>query len=57
MNKGELKVISPRDGSPAAAAGIKPGDLILAIDKGPTYELSLAEPSSNCAARPAARWS
>jgi carboxyl-terminal processing protease len=42
MNKGELKVISPRDGSPAAAAGIKPGDLILAIDKGPTYELSLA---------------
>jgi carboxyl-terminal processing protease len=43
LNKGELKVISPRDGSPAAAAGIKPGDLILAIDKGPTFELSLAE--------------
>lgn len=43
MDKGELKVISPRDGTPAAAAGIKPGDLILAIDKGPTFELSLAE--------------
>jgi carboxyl-terminal processing protease len=43
MNKGELKVISPRDGSAAAAAGIKPGDLILAIDKQPTYELTLAE--------------
>jgi carboxyl-terminal processing protease len=41
--KGELKVISPRDGSPAAAAGIKPGDLILGIDKEPTYELTLAE--------------
>ena len=43
LTKGELKVISPRDGSAAAAAGIEPGDLILAIDKGPTYELSLAE--------------
>ena len=43
LTKGELKVISPRDGSPAAAAGIKPGDLILAIDKEPTYELTLAE--------------
>ncbi len=43
LTKGELKVISPRDGSPAAAAGIKPGDLILAINKEPTYELTLAE--------------
>jgi carboxyl-terminal processing protease len=43
LAKGELKVISPRDGSPAATAGIKPGDLILAIDKEPTYELTLAE--------------
>ncbi|HEY1299407.1 MAG TPA: S41 family peptidase [Stellaceae bacterium] len=40
---GEPKVISPRDGSPAAEAGIKPGDLIFSIDKQPTYELSLAE--------------
>jgi carboxyl-terminal processing protease len=43
LDNGELKVISPRDGSPAAAAGIKPGDLIFAIDKAPTYELTLAE--------------
>ena len=41
--KGEVKVISPRDGSPAAEAGVKPGDLILAIDKEPTFELTLAE--------------
>jgi carboxyl-terminal processing protease len=41
--KGELKVISPRDGSPAAEAGLKPGDLILAIDKEPTYEMTLPE--------------
>ena len=40
---GQLKVISPRDGSPAAAAGLKPGDVILAIDKEPTYELTLSE--------------
>ena len=42
-DKGELRVISPRDGSPAAAAGVKPGDLILAIDKEPTFELTLVE--------------
>jgi carboxyl-terminal processing protease len=41
--KGEVKVISPRDGSPAAEAGLKPGDLILAIDKEPTYEMTLPE--------------
>jgi carboxyl-terminal processing protease len=43
IDNGELKVISPRDGSPAAAAGIEPGDLIFAIDKEPTYELTLAQ--------------
>ncbi|HEY3912080.1 MAG TPA: S41 family peptidase [Stellaceae bacterium] len=42
LDNGELRVISPRDGSPAAA-GIEPGDLIFAIDKVPTYELTLAE--------------
>jgi carboxyl-terminal processing protease len=41
--KGEVKVISPRDASPAAEAGMKPGDLILAIDKEPTYEMTLPE--------------
>jgi carboxyl-terminal processing protease len=43
LDKGELKVISPRDGSPAATAGIEPGDLIFSIDKEPIYELTLAE--------------
>jgi carboxyl-terminal processing protease len=37
------KVVSPRDGSPAAAADIKPGDLIFSIDKEPTYDLTLTE--------------
>jgi carboxyl-terminal processing protease len=41
--KGEVKVISPRDGSPAAQAGVKPGDLVLAIDKEPTFEMTLPE--------------
>jgi carboxyl-terminal processing protease len=43
MEDGQLKVISPRDGSPAAQAGIAPGDVIFAIDKEPTYDLTLGE--------------
>ncbi len=43
IDNGELKVISPRDGSPAAQAGIEPGDLIFAIGKEPTFELTLAQ--------------
>jgi carboxyl-terminal processing protease len=43
IDNGELKVISPRDGSPAAKAGIEPGDLVFAIDKEPTYELTFAQ--------------
>ncbi len=35
IENGQLKVIAPQDGSPAAQAGIKPGDLIYAIDKDP----------------------
>ena len=43
IDNGQLKVVSPRDGSPAAAAGIKPGDLIFTIDNEPTYDLTLGE--------------
>ncbi len=43
IENGQLKVISPRDGSPAAQAGIEPGDLISAIDKDPVYDLTLGE--------------
>ena len=42
MDNSIAKVVSPRDGSPAAAADIKPGDLIFSIDKEPTYDMTLA---------------
>jgi carboxyl-terminal processing protease len=38
-----LRVISVRDGSPAAKAGIRPGDFIRAIDKRSTKDISIYE--------------
>ncbi len=43
IENGQLKVISPEDGSPAARAGITPGDVIFSIDNEPTYDLTLGE--------------
>lgn len=39
----QAEIVSPLDGSPAAAAGIKPGDALFMIDKQPTYDMSLAD--------------
>jgi len=43
IRSGQLQVISPEDGSPAARAEIRPGDVILTIDKEPVYDLTLGE--------------
>jgi carboxyl-terminal processing protease len=40
-----LRVVSARDGSPAAKAGLRPGDLIRAIDNRPTRDMSAFEGS------------
>ncbi|MDD5098563.1 MAG: PDZ domain-containing protein, partial [Candidatus Pacebacteria bacterium] len=36
-----IKVISPIKGTPAEKAGLRPGDIILAVDKKPTSDLSI----------------
>ncbi|HEY2032379.1 MAG TPA: S41 family peptidase, partial [Rhizomicrobium sp.] len=43
MEDGLVKVISPIDDTPAAKAGIKPGDYIAAIDNTPVQGLSLGD--------------
>jgi carboxyl-terminal processing protease len=43
MENGLVKVISPIDDTPAARAGIKPGDLILMIDGAPVTDMTLSE--------------
>ncbi len=43
---GELRVISPIEGSPADKAGIRPRDRILAIDGAPALKLDLDEAAS-----------
>jgi carboxyl-terminal processing protease len=43
MENGFVKVISPIDDTPASRAGMKPGDLILSIDKAPVTDMTLSE--------------
>ncbi len=43
MKNGVLTVISPIDGTPAAKAGLKPGDIILMINNKATLDMSLDE--------------
>jgi carboxyl-terminal processing protease len=43
MENGLVKVISPIDDTPAAKAGMKPNDFILAIDDAPVADMSLSE--------------
>jgi carboxyl-terminal processing protease len=43
MENGFVKVVSPIDDTPAAKAGMKPNDLIVAIDDAPVTDMTLAE--------------
>ncbi len=43
MEAGVVKVVSPIDDTPAARAGVQPGDLIIAIDGEPAVGLELSE--------------
>lgn len=42
-DNGVVKVVSPIDDTPAAKAGVQPGDLIIAIDQKPVVGLTLSE--------------
>jgi carboxyl-terminal processing protease len=43
MENGVIKVVSPIDGTPAAKAGIQPGDLIVQLDGKPVMGMTLAQ--------------
>jgi carboxyl-terminal processing protease len=43
MANGVIKVVSPIDETPAAKAGVKPGDLIVKIDNEPVIGMSLSD--------------
>src|SRR5947199_2351812 len=55
MENGLVKVVSPIDDTPAAHAGIKPGDLITHLDGNAVQGLTLPGRSRRCAARSTAR--
>ncbi len=43
MDNGAVKIISPIDDTPAAKAGLRPNDLIIAIDNDPVSDMTLSE--------------
>lgn len=43
LDHGLVRVVSPRDGSPAAEAGLQPGDAVFLIGKEPTDEMTLSQ--------------
>lgn len=43
MSQGVAQVIAPLDDSPAAAAGLRPGDLIVDVNRTPIYGMTLPE--------------
>ncbi|HYM33469.1 MAG TPA: S41 family peptidase [Candidatus Cybelea sp.] len=43
MEDGAVKVVSPIDDTPAAKAGVMPGDLIVAIDQAPVSDMTLSQ--------------
>ena len=49
MENGLVKVVSPIDDTPAARAGLKPGDLITHIDGTPVQDLAFKSRSTGCA--------
>ncbi len=51
-DKGAIRVISPIDDTPAARAGIKPGDYITHIDGEQVFDLSLTEAVKKMKGRP-----
>ncbi|MGH7002305.1 MAG: S41 family peptidase, partial [Stellaceae bacterium] len=43
MEDGAVKVVSPIDDTPAAKAGVMPGDLIVGIDRAPVSDMTLSQ--------------
>ena len=52
MENGFVKVITPMDDTPAARAGMEPGDLIIQIDDAPVKGMSLPEAIDNIRGEP-----
>jgi len=52
MENGLLRVVTPLDDTPAARAGVMPGDIIIRIDKDPVRSMNLREAVSKMRGKP-----